>query len=104
MKQIKNLFDDLNWENATGYFAGTKRKVLRDDDKGQTILLKLPRGFYMAPHSHTTTEQHFVIEGEYQSGGERYPAGAYQNISAGEEHGSFESKNGALVLVVRDPV
>ncbi|MCF6181595.1 cupin domain-containing protein [Lutibacter sp.] len=105
MKRIKNLYDELNWETATGYSKGTKRKVLRDDDnKGQTILLKLPEGFNMAPHSHITAEQHFVLEGEYQSGGESYPAGSYQIFSSGEEHGPFESKKGALILVVWDPL
>lgn len=104
MKEIKNLHDDLNWGIATGYSEGTKRKVLRDDNKGKTILIKLPEGFYMAPHSHITVEQHFVLEGEYQSGGESYPAGSYQIFSPGEEHGPFGSKKGALVLVVWDPL
>lgn len=103
MKKTKNLYDELNWEIATGYSDGTKRKVLRDGNKGQTVLLKLPKGFYLAPHSHITTEQHFVLEGEYHSGGESYPAGSYQIFPAGEEHGPFESKTGALILVVWDP-
>lgn len=104
MKGVKNLYDELNWEIATGYFDGTKRKVLRDNDKGKTILLKLPEGFYMGPHSHTTGEQHFVLDGEYQSDGENYPAGSYQAFLKGEEHGPFESKIGALVLIVWDPI
>ena len=103
MKKIKNLYSELNWEIAKGYSVGTKRKVLRDDEnKGKTILLKLPEGFYMAPHSHITAEQHFVLEGEYQSGGESYPAGSYQIFSSGEEHGPFESKKGALILIMWD--
>ncbi len=86
MKEIKNLYDELNWAVAPGYSEGTKRKVLRhDNNKGQTILLKLPEGFYMAPHSHITAEQHFVLEGEYQSGGESYSAGSYQIFSSGEQ-------------------
>ncbi len=105
MKKIKNLYDELNWETATGYSEGTKRKVLRDnDEKGQTVLLKLPEGFYMGIHSHITTEQHFVLEGEYQSGEESYPAGSYQIFLKGEEHGPFKSKTGALILVIWDPL
>jgi len=104
MKKVMNLYNDLNWEIATGYHKGTKRKVLRDENEGKTILLKLPKGFYMAPHSHISTEQHFVLEGEYMSGGESYPAGSFQIFSAGDEHGPFESKTGALILVVWDPI
>ena len=104
MKEIKNLYDNLNWENADAYSDGTKRKILRNDKKGETILLKMPPGFSMSPHSHITTEQHFVIEGEYLSNGKNYPAGSYQIFSPGEEHGPFESKEGALVLIVWDPI
>lgn len=104
MKKIMNLFDDLNWEDAEGYADGTKRKMLRDEKNGKTMLLKLPMGFKMAPHSHIITEQNFVLEGEYKSEGESYPAGSYQIFSAGDEHGPFESENGALILVIWDPI
>lgn len=104
MKNPANLYDYSDWEDADGYSDGTKIKVLRADDKnGRTVLLKLPKGFYLGAHTHVTTEQHFVIEGEYHSAGENYPAGTYQIFAPGVEHGPFESKNGALVLVVWDP-
>lgn len=103
MKNLINLFEDSNWEFAEGYPKGTEKKVLRDENNRQTILLKLPKGFRMEAHSHITTEQHFVLEGEYSSDGEAYPTGSYQIFSAGDEHGPFESENGALVLIIWDP-
>jgi len=103
MKKLMNLFEESNWEDATGYPEGTKRKVLRDENNRKTVLLKLPKGFSMGAHSHITTEQHFVLKGEYSSDGEVYPVGAYQLFSAGDEHGPFKSENGALILVVWDP-
>ena len=104
MKKSANLFNDEYWVNATEYPDGTKQKVLRDDDKnGKTVLLKLPVGFRMAPHSHITTEQHFVLDGEYTSDDVTYSKGAYQIYLPHEEHGPFESENGALILVVWDP-
>jgi len=102
MERLMNLFDDLNWVEANEYAEGTQKKVLRDSDDGRTVLLKLPAGFKMLPHSHVITEQHFVIEGEYQSNGNEIPAGSYQIFYPGDEHGPFESKNGALVLVIWD--
>jgi len=104
MKKLLNLFDDYNWEEADGYSEGTKRKILRDDKNGRTMLLKLPKGFYMAPHSHITTEQHFVLDGEYISRGEVYPKGSFQIFSAGDEHGPFESSKGAVILVIWDAI
>ena len=102
MKGLMNLYDDLNWQNANEYFEGTKRKVLRDKDGARTVLLKFPSGFYMAPHSHITTEQHFILEGEYISHDKVFSAGSYQIFSAGDEHGPFKSEKGALVLVIWD--
>ncbi len=100
MKNIINLFDDLNWEKATNYPDGTLMKTLRDDDKGNTILLKLPKGFSMPSHSHINTEQHFVLEGNYSIDGVEYPKGSFQIYYSHEEHGPFESKDGALILVI----
>ncbi len=97
-----SLFDDLNWVEANEYFKGTQKKVLRDGDEGKTILLKLPAGFTMQPHSHVVTEQHFVIKGEYKSNGVKIPAGSYQIFFHGDDHGPFESKEGALILVIWD--
>lgn len=102
MKDLMNLYDDLNWQNADEYFKGTQRKVLRDDKGGRTVLLKLPAGFYMPPHSHISTEQHFILEGEYISNDKVFTDGSYQIFAPGDEHGPFASKNGALVLVIWD--
>ena len=103
MKNVINIYDELHWEEANGYPKGTRVKTIRDDGSAKTILLKLPKGFFIDPHSHVTTEQHFVIEGEYESEGKVYSSGAYQLIPAHLDHGPFKSKNGALVLVVWDP-
>ena len=104
MKEFKNFYDELNWEIATGYSEGTKRKVLRDENGARTVLLKLPKGFTMSPHSHVVSEQDFVLEGEYISKGKKFSKGSYQIFSPHDEHGPFESKEGALILVVWDPI
>jgi len=97
-----NLYDDLAWENADGYPEGTLKKQLRNDDKGVTMLLKLPPKFHMPLHSHLTVEQHFVISGEYTSDNKTFKAGCYQMYKAGEEHGPFKSEKGALIIVIWD--
>ncbi|MEA3316403.1 MAG: cupin domain-containing protein [Bacteroidota bacterium] len=104
MKNLMNLYDDLNWEDADNYFDGTKRKVLRDEKGERTILLKLPKGFKMEPHSHVVTEQDFVLDGEYISNGKVYSKGSYQIFSPHNNHGPFESKEGALILVIWDSI
>ena len=104
MKNVINLYDGHDWEDADEYPDGTKRKVLRDDNGARTVLLKLPKGFKMAPHSHVRTEQHFILEGEYKSNNKTFSSGSYQVFYPQEEHGPFESETGALILVVWDPL
>ena len=103
MKNIINIYDQLHWDEAMGYPKGTRIKVLRDENGAKTIMLKLPQEFYLESHSHVTAEQHFILEGEYESDGQIYEAGSYQLIHAHANHGPFTSKNGALVLVIYDP-
>jgi anti-sigma factor ChrR (cupin superfamily) len=103
MKTIVNIYDELGWVEAEGYPKGTRIKTLRDEDGARTVLLKLPKGFHIESHTHVTTEQHFVMEGEYESEGKTYNSGSYRIIPAHMDHGPFESKNGAVILVVWDP-
>ncbi len=56
----------------------------------------------MAPHYHTVTEQNFVLDGEYISNGKVFAKGSYQIFSPHDDHGPFESKEGALILVIWD--
>jgi hypothetical protein len=103
MMENKNLFHDSEWEDAAEYPAGTKKKTLRDEKGAKTILLSLPERFHMEAHAHITTEQHFVLRGDYKIGDTKYPEGTYQIFRAHENHGPFDSENGALILVVWDP-
>lgn len=102
MKELINIYDEFGWEEAEGYPKGTRIKSLRKENNVRTILLKLPKGFIMNAHSHIGTEQHFVLEGEYESEGQHYYSGSYQLIPPHTDHGPFKSKNGALVLVIWD--
>jgi anti-sigma factor ChrR (cupin superfamily) len=100
MTDYIDLFEDSNWQNAPEYSSETRKKVLHDEDSSKIILLKLPAGFFMAPHSHLMNEQHVILKGEYESEGKVYHEGVYRSFKAQQKHGPFKSKNGALVLVI----
>jgi anti-sigma factor ChrR (cupin superfamily) len=93
---------EMPWEDAPRYGQGAKQKILRQGaGRGMTtLLLKLPAGFAMGAHSHTTVEHHYVLEGEYEVAGKYYPASTYQLIPKGTTHGPFRSAKGAVVLVI----
>ena len=97
-------YHNIQWQEAGGYPTGTRIKILRDEGSVRTFLLKLPPGFRMEAHSHLATEQHFVLEGQYESGGKIFDTGTYRLIPGGTNHGPFSSEKGATILVVWDPL
>lgn len=100
-----NIMDEKGWEPADGFGNGSLQKILREDENGcKTFILKLPRHFHMDAHSHRCAQQHYVIEGAYTINNIVFRQGSYQRIPENEEHGTFESENGATILVSCDPV
>jgi len=104
MEEVSLNYKEMEWESAETYPSGTMMKVLRRDEKGRplTVILKLKSGFEVGAHSHIGMEQHFVLEGEYESEGRVYKAGSYRFIPMETPHGPFTSHKGAEILVVWD--
>jgi anti-sigma factor ChrR (cupin superfamily) len=90
------------WEHGKDYPTGLKWKTLRTgpDGKPRVALILLEAGFEMEAHSHDLAENHYVLEGMYESQGKEYPSGSYRYIPRHTEHGPVESHAGALILVV----
>jgi quercetin dioxygenase-like cupin family protein len=105
MEEISINYEKMKWTDAPGYPEGSKIKMLREGGpgEGKTFIRKIRKGFKMEGHSHTTVEQHFVLEGEYESEGKVYKAGTYRLIPRHETHGPFKSSKGAVILVIWDP-
>jgi len=100
MPEITRDTNQMAWEEATSYPRGTERKVLREEGETRVVLLKLPPDFRMNAHTHIYREQHFVLEGGYETGEKEYGPGTYQYIPAHTDHGPYTSKTGAVVLVI----
>lgn len=93
--------NSMEWQDAKeSYTSGTKIKVLRDDEGGRTIILKLPKGFKMEGHTHIKNEQHFILKGQYEMNGKVFSQGTYQLIHKDMTHGPYISEIGAEVLVI----
>jgi len=102
MNSIDINTNSIEWEDALGYPPGAKEKVLNvgSEMAPRSILLKIPPGWSMDSHSHTHTELHYVLEGEYESLGETYSSGAFRIIPKEVDHGPFTTKTGATIMVV----
>jgi len=104
MLEVVVNVNEMERQPATSYPAGTLWKVLRDDNGRKTVLLKLPPGFNMEAHTHLCMEQHYVLEGSYEVDEYVFGPGTYQLIPPNFSHGPFYSKDGAVLLVIWDPV
>jgi len=93
---------DVPWEQSEELPANLKRKILRrgGDGRPRVGLVKLEPGFEAEGHSHDHAENHYVLEGMYESLGREFPAGSYHFIPKSVSHGPFRSASGALILVV----
>ena len=52
MNEILLNTNEMEWEVGEGYPRGTMVKVLRNEGEVRSLLLKLPAGFEMDPHTH----------------------------------------------------
>lgn len=100
MPELRLDTNQMAWEEAASYPSGTETKVLREEGEMRAILLKLPPGFQMNAHTHIFGEQHFVLEGRYETGGKEYGPGTYKYIPAHTNHGPYISHTGAVILVI----
>jgi len=100
MDEILLDTSEMEWEVAEGYPSGTMVKILRDEGEVRTLLMKIPPGFHLDPHSHTVTEQHFILEGGYETSGWKFGPGTYHYLPARHLHGPYDSKDGAVVFVI----
>ena len=106
MNEITRNTHEMEWQEAHQFPPGAYVKVLREgeESKAWTILLKLPSDWMMNTHTHIETEEHYVLEGEYEMNGRSFPAGSYRLIPQWTPHGPLISGSGAVILVSWDPV
>lgn len=106
MQEITANFKEMKWEDApqNSQWPGAKIKILREEGKHKTFLIKLPEGFKGIPHVFQMNEQHIVIEGSFKVEGITYGPGTYRFNPAGNAHDGKFSQNGAVILVIQDPL
>ena len=97
---------DMPGEEAPAVPGSAEVVTLRDDPKlgAATYLVRLLPGTEIVPHSHAAAAQHFVLEGECESGGTVRRAGTYHLIPAHATVGTVTSREGAVMLIILDPV
>jgi hypothetical protein len=91
----------LNWNGSTQLAGDVEEKILRSD---RSLLVRIPPGGEMLPHSHRAAIQHFVLEGAYETEGQTVSAGMYRMIPGGSDVAPIQSKDGVVFLMILDPI
>jgi hypothetical protein len=106
MVELTIYTPEVTWEALSLFSADAEVKFLRAEcERGaRTLLVRLPPGGEIAPHGHLGVVQHYILEGEYQSGGETFGAGTYRLLPKHADVGTISTKSGAVILMIYDPV
>lgn len=78
---------------------GVQSKVLHDDGRTRSFLLKLEPGARLPAHGHAAEEACVVLEGAVQLGDLEVRAGDFHLALAGSVHGEVTTRTGALLFL-----
>jgi anti-sigma factor ChrR (cupin superfamily) len=97
---------NVDWQELQEFPGTAEVKTLRDvpDGGARTMLVRLPPGGQIVPHSHLGVVQHYVVEGEYETQGQTCPTGAYRLIPEEAEVAPILTQRGVTILMIYDPV
>jgi hypothetical protein len=106
MKEATIHTRGLQWQELRAFPGTAQVKLLRDDPSGgaRTMLVRVPPAGQIVPHKHMAPVQHYVLEGEDETGGETCGTGTYRFLPADANVGSIATKGGVTILMVYDPI
>ena len=96
---VATHYQDIRWkEIQPGIFA----KVLYKDPIARTIstLYRLAPGTIFTSHTHTGSEQCFILEGDFVVNGEPFGPGDFHCATPGSTHELITTTQGTVLLVI----
>jgi ChrR Cupin-like domain len=106
MVELTLYTPEMPWEPVSFFPGNAEVKILRTEAEGgaRTLLVRLPAGGEISPHSHLGVVQHYVLEGEYETKGEMFGIGTYRLLPKHANVGTISTEQGAVILMIYDPV
>jgi anti-sigma factor ChrR (cupin superfamily) len=106
MEEITLDTSKMQWEALRRFPGAADVKELREEPRrgAMTMLVRLPAGGHLAPHTHAGVVQHYVLEGEYESQGQTFAAGRYRLLPEHTDVPPISSEGGVTLLIIYDPV
>jgi anti-sigma factor ChrR (cupin superfamily) len=93
------------WSELKEFPGRGEVKLLRDEPHcgAKTMLVRLPPGGRIEPHTHVGVVQHFVVEGEYHTDGRTFERGAYRLLPKQADVAPITTNAGVTILIIYDP-
>lgn len=106
MEELMLYTPEMTWEPDPFFPGDAEVKILRSEAEGgaRTLLVRLQPGRKIAPHSHLGVVQHYVLDGEYETEGKIFKAGAYRLLPKEANVGTISTARGTIILMIYDPV
>ncbi len=106
MKEVIRHSGEMIWEELREFPGKGEVVVLRDEGKGKarTIIVRLPVGGQIVPHSHVGTVQHYVLEGDCETEGKALGKGTYRFLPKHADVSAIFTKEGVTILMIYDAV
>ena len=97
---------DMKWEALREFPGRAEVKVLREEslNGAKTLLVRVPSGGEIVPHSHRGVVQHYVVAGHYQTNGQDFGPGSYRLMPAKYDVAPISTEAGVTLLMIYDPV
>lgn len=106
MQEVIRETAQMTWEPLRRFPGTAEVKELRDeaDCGANTMLVRIPAGGHLAPHSHEGVVQHYVLDGEYESEGRSFAVGTYRRLPRHANMAPVSTARGVTLLIIYDPV
>jgi hypothetical protein len=106
MNEVIRHSGEMVWETLREFPGKGEMATLRDEGKGKvrTIIVRLPAGGQIVPHSHVGTVQHYVLEGECETEGKALGKGTYRFLPKHADVSAIFTKEGVTILMIYDAV
>jgi quercetin dioxygenase-like cupin family protein len=104
MNEVVHYPGAMVWRELREFPGKGEVTVLRDEGEGKakTIIVRLPAGGEIIPHSHVAPVQHYVLEGDCETQGKTLGEGAYRFLPKHADVSAIFTRGGVTILMIYD--
>lgn len=104
MNEIIHYPGEMIWRELREFPGKGEVTLLREGGKGgaKTMIVRLPAGGQILPHSHVAPVQHYILEGECETQGKTLGQGAYRYLPKHADVSAIFTKTGVSILMIYD--